>query len=610
MEEDLTADLSQYQLSNVDVPLSHDVPKTTLESLLQVKKEFEMKIGDATEKNDTTKKGRYQRQLKKFDAAIKATNKGAQFNYEELQNLVPPGFSKIPLSSGRPILAPSLAVSQNSQQQRRVSPQPPKKAVPVQPPADYEVDDDFLAQLEKELDGSECGDDDDEPMDAEEARFNQQIAAAQKFIPKMDLPKDGMMEEQVVKKQKTKLKQQANDLTPIESPDLDQFQEDQFQIPQIPKPKQPQTKQPQPPSASTTRTNTQHSKHIQILQERQRLFKEAALKAKQDGNTSVALVYLRHAKGFDSMLSAAESGLPLDMANLPVPPQMEKTMKGKTASPQSPSGLVSKLGGIKLQADDFEMVEHCDGDRKSVYKHLCDRLRQQFEIASGNFKHFTNMGDISNANKFKKIAQESIQDLEALKNADKLNEPVPLYHYEKRCYETIDCNSDLTDNDLEIEIIRAINLSMPKDYKVDNMNTFVKFEFPFPPEEAQTDKTKTQYASLNPEYNQSFKLQIQRKQTKFMRLMNRKELKLDIYIKGGFLRSDKLLASCGVKLQQLENASTLHNAYDLMEGRRSTGSKLELKIRIREPLLHKGVQTMEHKWLIIDKFQPPNSVKL
>ena len=48
-----------------------------------------------------------------------------------------------------------------------------------------------------------------------------------------------------------------------------------------------------------------------------------------------------------------------------------------------------------------------------------------------------------------------------------------------------------------------------------------------------------------------------------------------------------------------------------MEGRRSTGSKLELKIRIREPLLHKGVQTMEHKWLIIDKFQlATNTMKL
>lgn len=156
--------------------------------------------------------------------------------------------------------------------------------------------------------------------------------------------------------------------------------------------------------------------------------------------------------------------------------------------------------------------------------------------------------------RFKKIAQESIQDLEALKNADKLGESVPLYHYEKRCYDTIDCNSDLTDNDLEITIVRGINLSMPKDYKLDNMNTFVKFEFPYPPvchnicyqlnkkqitnksliikDECQADKTKTQYASVNPEYNQTFKVQIQRKQTKFIRLINRKDLKLEIYIKG------------------------------------------------------------------------------
>ena len=47
----------------------------------------------------------------------------------------------------------------------------------------------------------------------------------------------------------------------------------------------------------------------------------------------------------------------------------------------------------------------------------------------------------------------------------------------------------------------------------------------------QTDKTNKQSGTLNPEYNQIFKLQIHRKQTKFQRLMNRKELKLEIYYK-------------------------------------------------------------------------------
>lgn len=50
-------------------------------------------------------------------------------------------------------------------------------------------------------------------------------------------------------------------------------------------------------------------------------------------------------------------------------------------------------------------------------------------------------------------------------------------------------------------------------------------------EEAQVDKTNKQSGTLNPEYNQTFKLQIHRKQSNFMRLMNRKELKLEIFYK-------------------------------------------------------------------------------
>ena len=78
-----------------------------------------------------------------------------------------------------------------------------------------------------------------------------------------------------------------------------------------------------PTQAKTTKSTVQPAKRVQqnskelgILLERQRLFKEAALKAKQEGNVNVALVYLRHAKGFDSMIHAAENGLPLDMTNV------------------------------------------------------------------------------------------------------------------------------------------------------------------------------------------------------------------------------------------------------------------------------------------------------
>lgn len=617
MEEDFTADLSQYQLPTVDVPITHDVPKTTLESLVQIKKEFEDRIETAKENNDNTKKRRFERQLKGFDAAIKATKLGKDYNYTELQGQVPPGFSKIPLRDGRPIsssnLAPASSIGPTRLSPQRVSPQPPKR-VPPPPPVDYdeEASDDLLNMLENELDmnDDDFGDDDGGYIDPEEERFNKQIKAAQKLIPDIKVPKEEMLEEDIMQPNRKIPKGNPQKLPQISQvpqlPKMPQVQE----LPQFPQgPQIPQVPTQPKPSIQSQQKSQKHSKDLQTILERQRLFKEAALKAKQDGNTSVALVYLRHSKGFDTMIMAAESGLPVDMTNLPIPPQLEAALKKQSintkAATLSPTvGLNKAFGNVKIQSDDFEFLDiPKDSDRDTIYKLLLKKLREQIEISSDNFKHFSKMGDINNANKFKKIAQESIQDLEALKNADKLNEPVPLYHYEQRAYETIDCNSDLTDNDLEIEIIRAINLTVPKDHKVDHMNTFVKFEFPFPPEDLQSDKTKVQHGNCNPEYNQSFKLQISRKQSKFMRLMNRKELKLEIYLKGGFLRSDKLLANCGVKLQPLENSSTIHNAFELLEGRRQTGGKLELKIRIREPLLHKGIQKVEHKWLIIDKFK-------
>lgn len=48
----------------VEIPIKHDVPKTTLDSLVQIKNEFSSKLAEATEKNDSSKKRRYQRQLK------------------------------------------------------------------------------------------------------------------------------------------------------------------------------------------------------------------------------------------------------------------------------------------------------------------------------------------------------------------------------------------------------------------------------------------------------------------------------------------------------------------------------------------------------------------
>ena len=67
-------------------------------------------------------------------------------------------------------------------------------------------------------------------------------------------------------------------------------------LPAIPIGKQLPPIAPNPIPAVGNSVKRVQNKDLTTILERQRLFKEAALKAKQDGNNKVALIYLRHAK--------------------------------------------------------------------------------------------------------------------------------------------------------------------------------------------------------------------------------------------------------------------------------------------------------------------------
>ncbi len=91
---------------------------------------------------------------------------------------------------------------------------------------------------------------------------------------------------------------------------------------------------------------------------------------------------------------------------MPVPPQLADAMKKQKSASKletSPnSKLKNSLSSAKISQDTV-VIEDTDlevsGDRQTAYKHLMTTLRNQVEKATENYKHFTNMGDIGNANK-------------------------------------------------------------------------------------------------------------------------------------------------------------------------------------------------------------------
>ena len=82
-------------------------------------------------------------------------------------------------------------------------------------------------------------------------------------------------------------------------------------------------------------------------------------------------------------------------------------------------------------------------------------------------------------------------------------------------------------------------------------------------------------------------------------MVKRGAVKLEVWMKGGFLRSDTLLGTATMKLAPLETNCTIHDSYDLYDGRKAVGGKVEAKIRIRNGIVAKQLEQKKEKWLVV-----------
>uniref|UniRef100_A0A1B6H408 C2 domain-containing protein n=1 Tax=Cuerna arida TaxID=1464854 RepID=A0A1B6H408_9HEMI len=379
--------------------------------------------------------------------------------------------------------------------------------------------------------------------------------------------------------------------------------------PQQPSPVQPVSPQPStssdlsPDKPNVRKMGGSHQeKQLQQLLGKQKQFKLAALQAKKKGEVNQAKEYLRIAKGFDKLIEASNCGLPVDMATLPVPPSAK----------------------IALETDfDIVSAEDCTpgspGSEDDILEKLEKDLIEQIKKSLETRNHFKAIGDVASANRFEQQALHSKKDLDLVRVARKHKHPVPRYHYETRSFSIVQCNTDLGDNDMELTIAQGVNYNVPNPKEID---TYIRFEFPWPTEEPYRDKTATVYNTNNPVYDEKFTLPIQRNVRACQRVFKRHAIKCEVWSKGcslwfcssgccssihscfssvrGFFRGDSLIGTALVKLQPLETKCMLHETFDLMDGRKMVGGKLEVKVRLRNPIQAKQVERVEEKWLVID----------
>ncbi|XP_022524020.2 coiled-coil and C2 domain-containing protein 1B isoform X1 [Astyanax mexicanus] len=351
--------------------------------------------------------------------------------------------------------------------------------------------------------------------------------------------------------------------------------------PTVQPPKRTPSASPDQTAKSETLSNTA-SQQLEFLEGRKKQYMKAALQAKQKNDVEQAKLHLRTAKSFDPMIEAARSGKAVDISKVPSPPGEED--------------------------DDFILVDHSDVQisekSEEVYTQLSKILKEQHEKCMTISKQFTHMGNITETTKFEKMADRCKKSLEILKLAQNRGLEPPKHHFEERTYRTVRIFPELSSTDMVVIIVRGMNLPAPSGVASNDLDAFVKFDFPYPSsDQPQKHKTTVIKNTNSPEYNQSFTLNINRNHRGFRRVVQSKGLKLELFHKGGFLRSDKPIGTALVKLEKLETESEVREIVEVMDGRKASGGRLEVKVRLREPLSGQDLQTVSERWLVLDQSQ-------
>ncbi|KAK2818266.1 hypothetical protein Q7C36_022199 [Tachysurus vachellii] len=316
---------------------------------------------------------------------------------------------------------------------------------------------------------------------------------------------------------------------------------------------------------------------LEFLLRRRQQFVKAALRSKQMKDVQGASQHLRNAKGLDPMITAAKGGLPVDISKVPSAPVCEEDYTLSQARSSSQSSRLSQQ-----------------------YTQLMERLRQQHEKCLSYSQQFTQMGNMAETIRFEKLAEECMSNIELLKKAHAKGYPVPGHHTEERTINTVKIFPNLTASEMELTIVKGINLPTP-GFSASDLDASVRFEFPFPTsEEAQRDKTNTVRSTNCPEFKAYFKLHINRTHRGFKRVVQTKGIRFEVIHKGGLFKNDKVVGNAQLKLEALENQCEIREIIDVLDGRKSTGGKLEVRVRIREPLGGVQLQSVTEKWIVVD----------
>uniref|UniRef100_A0A8C1MXW2 Coiled-coil and C2 domain containing 1A n=1 Tax=Cyprinus carpio TaxID=7962 RepID=A0A8C1MXW2_CYPCA len=312
---------------------------------------------------------------------------------------------------------------------------------------------------------------------------------------------------------------------------------------------------PQKVASEFSETSGNSQQQLDFLTMRRQQFVKAALRSKEMKDMQGAAQHLRNAKGLEPMITAAKAGLPVDITKVPAAP---------------------------IREDDYRL-SHSRSIQEKCMLYFQSKLLSNtcFQKCLAYSQQYTHMGNVAETARFEKLAEECMSNIEVLKKAHAKGSSVPKFHTEERTFNSVKIFPNLTSNDMVLTIVKGINLPAPPGVVAlaDSLCVFSEFK-------------------------EEFKLNIKRDHRGFKRVVQAKGIKFEVIHKGGLFKTDKVVGSAQLKLEALENQCEIREIIDVLDGRKATGGKLEVLVKIREPLAGVQLQPVMEKWLVIDPLTP------
>ena len=312
--------------------------------------------------------------------------------------------------------------------------------------------------------------------------------------------------------------------------------------------------------------------------------RKAAKEEQEKGNKRAVMQYIQYYKGVDQMIEAARSGLPVDMTQ--VPPSPYEAL----ASTKPAEQLLSHLKpASEADAKTFNLIEA--------------QLEKQIKICDTNAEVYENLGNIGTSLQYKNMSQNIQKELLAIKSIQVHGLAPPKFTTESRKFVIVKSNLHLSSEHFEVDIARAIDLPHPTGYDEKDLNVYIEVEFPWPSDNPQKISTPRIKGMSSPEFKSSQLFNIDRHHIRSLqRAFKRNPIKFTLW-QSRTLRRDLFIGQCQASLEGLDNKCQVNLCLNLMDdrNRKQVGGKLEVAMRLRDPLTGKDQEEKEEQRLVFQE---------